>query len=441
MTTSDYALTIEPHFVKNFWPGRDGYAPIAIVEHMMQGTLEDTRKYFNGEIEEYYVSAHYGIGRDGRIWQFVRDEDTAWSNGVLNAPDVSIDWIKEVQDEKVNANLVTLSIEYEGFSGAPLPEAQYEAALFLHRRLLERWEIPTDVQHIIGHASFDSVERKLNPGPAFPWTRLLDDLSRVESPFKTEATPVTVEHPPEPEPVALVNSVDSELDTVWPQPRQLEEHAQPSLAQAQVVAQPQLEEVMPQPTLAMPDNYSTSQAILDPLAALDDLQLDTENLAESKIEKIDLPTAPAPLFPDFDELESLLDAIGSSRPPLGDTTIKPFEIEGAPHSSAPLSSAPKPAEKLEAQTTLPDDTSGLLEAIIGSGAIKVELANIRKEPGLEPASILRTATKGTRFHFDGYKEGPKLPNSPLTRWLHIGPVDGSGWVHVALVELDKPFEP
>src|SRR5689334_13167236 len=123
--TTDYAVAIEPHFVKNFWPGRDGYMPMAIVEHMMQGTIEETWSYFMGREGNFGVSAHYGIARDGRIWQFVRDEDTAWANGVLNKPDTSIDWLKEVYEEGVNANLVTLAIEYEGYSGESLTEAQY----------------------------------------------------------------------------------------------------------------------------------------------------------------------------------------------------------------------------------------------------------------------------------------------------------------------------
>ncbi|HEX2911448.1 MAG TPA: N-acetylmuramoyl-L-alanine amidase [Chloroflexia bacterium] len=179
---NEYAINIEQRPVSHFWKGRGGFLPIAIVEHMMQGTLEETWRYFNGKVEtgEYAVSAHYGIGRDGRIWQFVADEDTAWSNGILQEPDLSIGWLKEVYQERINCNLVTLSIEYEGFSGEPLTEEQYQAALALHQQLARRWDIEADSEHIIGHDRIDSLERGDNPGSAFPLLRLLRDLMAEE---------------------------------------------------------------------------------------------------------------------------------------------------------------------------------------------------------------------------------------------------------------------
>ncbi|NWJ98959.1 MAG: N-acetylmuramoyl-L-alanine amidase, partial [Chloroflexi bacterium] len=206
MTTREYEIVIEPHFVKNFWRGRDGYMPMAIVEHMMQGTLEETRRYFNGEEGAYYVSAHYGVARDGRIWQFVRDEDTAWANGILQQPDTSIDWLQEVYEEKINANLVTLAIEYEGYSGEELTEAQYEAALVLHQHLLERWNIPVTRAHLLGHDRFDSVERSRNPGPAFPWERLLADLAHLMPLSKPQQTsPAATEYPLNLEPLPALD--------------------------------------------------------------------------------------------------------------------------------------------------------------------------------------------------------------------------------------------
>ena len=177
---NDYAIMIEKKLVGQHWDGRGGFMPVAIVEQMMQGTLEATWRYFDGKAEgtgpSYAVSAHYGVGQDGRVWQFVEDENTAWSNGILQNPDPTIGWLKEVADENLNCNLVTLSIQYEGFSGQPLTEAQYEAAVALHRQLIKRWEIEVDNEHILGHNRLDSVERFQNPGPAFPWLRLLRDL-------------------------------------------------------------------------------------------------------------------------------------------------------------------------------------------------------------------------------------------------------------------------
>ncbi len=180
-------LEIEQRPVRQYWKGRGGFMPVAIVEHMMQGSIEETWSYFDGQTSDAQarVSAHYGVARDGRVWQFVADEDSAWANGILQKPDTSLVWLKEVYEEDVNCNLVTLAIEYEGFSGEPLTGQQYQAAQILHRRLLQQWEIPPDPQHIIGHDRIDSLERAANPGPAFPWQRLFDDLKSASAPVET----------------------------------------------------------------------------------------------------------------------------------------------------------------------------------------------------------------------------------------------------------------
>jgi N-acetyl-anhydromuramyl-L-alanine amidase AmpD len=180
------AIEIEQHLVKNFWQGRGNLQPVAIVEHTMQGELANTFAIFNGAPtptgQSYKISAHYGVAKDGRVWQFVRDEDTAWANGILNQPDPSLNWLHTAQNGKFNPNAVTLSIEYEGVSGEALTEAQYQAALALHQQLLARWHIPADTEHIVGHDRLDSAERQADPGPAFPWSRLLSDLQTHLSP-------------------------------------------------------------------------------------------------------------------------------------------------------------------------------------------------------------------------------------------------------------------
>jgi hypothetical protein len=71
------------------------------------------------------------------------------------------------------------------------------------------------------------------------------------------------------------------------------------------------------------------------------------------------------------------------------------------------------------------------------GTISVELANIRSKPSYDKDTILKVAELGERFEFDGWLEGPELRNS--TRWYHIAPKNGSGWVHSTLVQLDRPF--
>ena len=169
---------IEQRPVANRWTGRFGRKPVAIVEHTMQGTLDETFPIFNHESTPAYdLSAHYGVGRDGRIVSFVAEEDTAWANGVVQDPDTGIAWLREAVEKGENLNTLTVSIEYEGYGDEGLTEEQYAAALWLHQQICQRWAIAYDADHIIGHNRIDSHERADSPGVAFPWHRLLYDLS------------------------------------------------------------------------------------------------------------------------------------------------------------------------------------------------------------------------------------------------------------------------
>ncbi len=168
----------------NYTAGRKSV--LAIVDHIMEGTLAACDVWFQQTATP--VSAHFGIGKNGEIHQYVRTTDTAWANGVLNRPDTSIEWIKNCVVNGVNPNSVTVSIEHEGKSGEAFTEAQYQATLKVHRYLIATYKIPVDVQHIVGHNKIDSVNRARCPGIGFPWTRLMKDLTTVAP--QPQPTPV-----------------------------------------------------------------------------------------------------------------------------------------------------------------------------------------------------------------------------------------------------------
>jgi N-acetyl-anhydromuramyl-L-alanine amidase AmpD len=330
----DFVISIEPHLVKNFWSGRGNQHPVAIVEHIMQGNIDSTLRYFNGESGKYPVSAHYGVARDGRIWQFVLEENTAWSNGIIQQPDSELAWIKDAQEQGLNLNTLTISIQYEGKSGEPFTEAQYEAAVALHKRIIEKWQIPADNVHIVGHHQLDSIDRAANPGPSFPWARLLQDLNMSEPRFHTES--------------------------VFEAPREAE-----------------------LPDFSVDEALASSQTIPEEIDHIEALEQGT------------------PLVLNIDQ------------------DIATFNT-------------PEPEP-------LPEKHGGtnIVWAAIGGGVISVELANLRERPSLETNTVLRTASRGTRLHFDGYATGPELMDSAY--WLHITRDDGYGWIHSALVQLDKAF--
>jgi len=140
---------------------------IAIVNHIMQGTLAGTDSWFANPVSQ--VSSHFGVGKNGDIHQYVSLDNPAWANGGVSKPDWPL-------LTGVNPNYYTVSIEHEGRAGDVMPEPQYQATLALHRWLIETLGIPVTRDNIIGHYRIDSVNKANCPGAGFPWDRLFRDL-------------------------------------------------------------------------------------------------------------------------------------------------------------------------------------------------------------------------------------------------------------------------
>lgn len=77
-----------------------------VVLHIMQGTLDGSDAWFRNPAAQ--ASAHFGVGKDGRIFQWVDTHDKAWAEVAGNS-----NWI---------------SIEHEGNSGDKLTDAQLAAS-------------------------------------------------------------------------------------------------------------------------------------------------------------------------------------------------------------------------------------------------------------------------------------------------------------------------
>jgi len=145
-----------------------GHKIIAIVDHIMSGTLIGTDSWFANPVSK--VSSHFGVGKNGEIHQYVSLDNHAWANGAVNKSN----W--PLLKNGVNPNYYTVSIEHEGESGEIMPERQYQATLALHQWLIETLGIPVTRDNIIGHYRIDSVNKLKCPGTGFPWDRLFKEL-------------------------------------------------------------------------------------------------------------------------------------------------------------------------------------------------------------------------------------------------------------------------
>src|SRR3990167_10626104 len=141
--------------VPNYTKGRSGQRPEIICLHIGDGTKEQIySEFLNAE-----KSSHYCVNKDGSVWQFVLDENTAWTNGDVKNPtsELVIKFLKE--NPSVNLNKVTLSIEHEGYGNTDINAIQYNTTIQLVKELCQKWNIPINRKYIIGHREINSVTK------------------------------------------------------------------------------------------------------------------------------------------------------------------------------------------------------------------------------------------------------------------------------------------
>jgi len=126
-----------------------------IIHHTEQHSTEQTLKTFT--LPRTQVSAHYVIGRDGKVYHMLNDYLRAWHGGVGK-------W-----GNNTDINSSSLGIELDNNGAEPFAEAQINSLLKLLAILKKTHSIPT--ANFIGHADI-APTRKVDPNPTFPWQKL-----------------------------------------------------------------------------------------------------------------------------------------------------------------------------------------------------------------------------------------------------------------------------
>ncbi|GAA0606254.1 N-acetylmuramoyl-L-alanine amidase [Virgibacillus siamensis] len=137
---------------------QDGLDINYIIIHDIEGTYMEGINTF---LSQSYVSAHYVLrSTDGQITEMVRPDDVAWHAG---------NWY---------VNYHSIGLEHAGVAveGAEwYSEQMYHASARLVRYLAERYDIPLDRQHILGHdevpgtSAEDQSSMHWDPGPYWNW--------------------------------------------------------------------------------------------------------------------------------------------------------------------------------------------------------------------------------------------------------------------------------
>ena len=132
---------------------------VIVLHYTVEDTLEGSRDILSDAERKHPVSAHYLLGRDGRLLQLVPDHLAAWHAGAGRWGTID------------DLNQASIGIEIVNTGSEPFPEVQIDALIALLRDLTQRHGIaPTQV---IGHADL-APGRKIDPGRFFPWKRLAD---------------------------------------------------------------------------------------------------------------------------------------------------------------------------------------------------------------------------------------------------------------------------
>jgi N-acetyl-anhydromuramyl-L-alanine amidase AmpD len=138
---------------QGFTPGRGKNQIQGIVLHSTDGTEKSDVRTLRGLDPQHQVSANYYVTRDGRIYQFVNDQDTAWHAG-------------QTIDNSRYGNSATLGIEQEHIDGKQdWPKAQVEAAAALVANLRAKYNLGQN--QVYAHSQI-APERKQDP-VNYPW--------------------------------------------------------------------------------------------------------------------------------------------------------------------------------------------------------------------------------------------------------------------------------
>ncbi|MFJ4840294.1 N-acetylmuramoyl-L-alanine amidase [Streptomyces sp. NPDC088746] len=144
-STSNYTVASRP----------SEYPVDRVIIHVAQQTFTETIGIFRNPGSE--VSAHYVVrSGDGLVAQCVRERDVAWHAG---------NW---------DYNTRSIGIEHEGWVDQPsyFTHTMYERSARLTAGICDRYGLPKDRAHIIGHHEVPGSDHT-DPGAHWDWVRYI----------------------------------------------------------------------------------------------------------------------------------------------------------------------------------------------------------------------------------------------------------------------------
>jgi N-acetyl-anhydromuramyl-L-alanine amidase AmpD len=120
------------------------------------------------------VSSNFFISKDSETAKLVDPfiGRRAWGNGIVNTPDPSIKWLGAAIKNKVNPNLITISVEHEATSDdmkfhRAMTDGQFNSSIELVAALLRQCGLKATHETIVAHCQINSVDKATCPGVIF----------------------------------------------------------------------------------------------------------------------------------------------------------------------------------------------------------------------------------------------------------------------------------
>jgi N-acetylmuramoyl-L-alanine amidase len=135
-------------------------AQIIVIHATEQSSVQASLDTLRSSNAHGRVSAHYLIGRDGRIYQLVKENRRAWHAGGGSWGNIT------------DLNSASIGIELDNDGASDYPQRQIDSLVVLLGDLCTRLEIPP--RQVIAHADL-APARKTDPGAHFPWRTLAEN--------------------------------------------------------------------------------------------------------------------------------------------------------------------------------------------------------------------------------------------------------------------------
>ena len=145
----------------DYWVGTTNFnmrkANYVVIHHTAQNSTDQTLRTFT--LPRTSVSAHYVIGRDGKVFHMLHDNLRAWHGGNSR-------W-----GNNTDLNSSSIGIELDNNGTEPFSDELINSLLEVLAMLKEKHKIPAE--NFIGHSDIAPV-RKVDPNQTFPWKKLAE---------------------------------------------------------------------------------------------------------------------------------------------------------------------------------------------------------------------------------------------------------------------------